>query len=268
MTSLTSSSKDVRYNTSIVKGAALVGEMQKLLENWQPSEPYDAFLSRVQHQDMLGKSTAYRTKDIVRRVFARRLLIPTDKPARLLKQIMQSNLPSSTFNEMLLVYSSRKDPLIHDFILQEFWPAARSGRNILDTDMVRTFLSGATYDGRINPPWSDNVELRVARSILGLLRDVGFLRETQRGRKEIVNYRITDEGTAILARELYESGVSDSSLSEHQDWGLFGLSRTDVLDRLDGIGEERGLIVQRAGSVVRLTWFVKSMEEMINVLAR
>lgn len=268
MTSLTSSSKDVRYTTSIVKGAALVGEMQKLLENWQPSEPYDAFLERVQHQDMLGKSTAYRTKDIVRRVFARRLLIPTDEPARHLKQIMQSNLPSSTFNEMLLVYSSRKDPLIHDFILQEFWPAVRSGRNILDTDTVLTFLSGATYDGRIDPPWSDNVELRVARSILGLLRDVGFLRETQRGRKEIVNYRITDEGTVILARELYESGVSDSSLSEHQDWGLFGLSRTDVLDRLDGIGEERGLIVQRAGSVVRLTWFIRSMEEMVNVLAR
>jgi len=264
----TSSSTDPKYTTSIAKGAALIGEMRKLLENWQPSESYDDFLRRAQHQDLLGKSTAYRTKDIVRRVFARRLLIPTDEPARLLKQIMQSNLPASTFNEMLLVYSSRKDPLIHDFILQEFWPAVRSGRSILDKDMVLTFLSGATYDGRIDPPWSENVELRVARSILGLLRDVGFLRETQRGRKEIVNYRITDEGTVILARELYESGVSDSSLSEHQDWGLFGLSRTDVLDRLDGIGEERGLIVQRAGSVVRLTWFVRSMEEMVNVLAR
>ncbi len=158
--------------------------------------------------------------------------------------------------------------MIHDFILKEFWPAVRSGRNILDTDTVLTFLSSAAYDGRINPPWSDNAELRVARSILGLLRDIGFLREIQRGGKEIVNYRITDEGIAILARELYESGVSDSSLSEHQDWRLFGLSRTDVLDRLDGIGEERGLIVQRAGSVVRLTWFVRSMEEMINVLAR
>ena len=268
MISHTSSSTDPKYTTSIAKGAALIGEMRKLLENWQPSESYDDFLRRAQHQDLLGKLTAYRTKDIVRRVFARRLLNPTDKPARLLKQIMQSNLPPSTFNEMLLVYSSRKDPLIHDFILQEFWPAVRSGRNILDTDTVRTFLSGAACDGRINPPWSDNVELRVARSILGLLRDIGFLREIQRGRKEIVNYRITDEGTVILARELYESGVSDSSLSEHQDWRLFGLSRTDVLDRLDGIGEERGLIVQRAGSVVRLTWFVRSMEEMINVLAR
>lgn len=268
MTSLPSSSKEVRYTTSIAKGAALVGDMQKLLENWQPAEPYDAFLKRVQDQDLLGKSTAYRTKDIVHRVFARRLLNPTDKPAKLLKQIMKSNLPSSTFNEMLLVYSSRKDPLIYDFISQEFWQAVRSGRNVLDSDTVLTFLSGATYGGRINPPWSEKVALRVARSILGLLRDVGFLRELQRGRREIVNYRITDEGTAILARELFESGISDSSLSEHPDWRLFGLSRTDVLDRLDGIGEGRGLIVQRAGSVVRLTWSVRSMEEMVDVLAR
>jgi len=131
-----------------------------------------------------------------------------------------------------------------------------------------SFLSEAHYDGRLDNRWSDKVSVRIARCVLGLLRDVGFLREVVRGRREIVDYRMSDEGAAILARELNEAGVTDSSLCNHPDWGLFGMTPPEVVERLDRIGEHRGLIVQRAGSVVHFTWFVKSIEELIDVLAR
>ena len=41
-----------------------------------------------------------------------------------------------------------------------------------------------------------------------------------------------------------------------------------VYERLDKLGEERGLLIQRAGAVVSITWRVKSMEDFIDVLAR
>lgn len=256
-----------KYTTAISKGAGMVEETRRLLEHWSPAEPLDDFARRVQDEGLLGNATAYRTRDVVRRVFAPRYLRPADKPARILQRILSSGLPGRVFTELLFVFTARQDPLVYDFTVREYWPAVRRGRNVLDTDPMISFLSEARFDGRLDNQWSEKVSVRIARCVLGLLRDVGFLREVVRGRKEIVDYRMSDEGAAVLARELHESGVTDSSLCSHPDWGLFGMAVSEVLERLGALGEDRGMIVQRAGSVVHFTWLVKSVEEMIDVLA-
>jgi len=262
--------KDIQrqYTTAISKGAGMIEETRRLLEHWIPGEPLDEFTRRVQSDGLLGNATAYRTRDIVRRVFSPRYLRPTDKPARILQRILSSGLPGRVFTELLFVFTARRDPLVYDFTVREYWPAVRRGRNVLDTDPMLSFLSEAHYDGRLDNQWSERVSVRIARCVLGLLRDVGFLREVTRGRREIVDYRMSDEGAAVLAKELNKSGVTDSSLCAHPDWGLFGLTASEALEKLDGLGEHRGVIVQRAGAVVHFTWTVNSVEEMINVLAR
>ena len=78
---------------------------------------------------------------------------------------------------------------------------------------------------------------------------------------------LSDEGAAYLARELHDQGLSDSAMCEHPDWGLFGLDRGRVLGRLDNLADQFGLLVQRAGSVVRITWKHASIEELIDDLA-
>lgn len=257
-----------KYSVVIARGAGMFEETRNLLEHWKSDEPLDEFARRVQEEGILDKATAQRTRDLVMRVFAPRYLRPTDRPARILKRILSAGLPRQAFTELVFIYSARQDPLVYDFTVREYWPAVRRGRIVLDTDQVLSFLSEAHFDGRLDNQWSDKVSIRVARSALGLLRDIGFLREVVRGRREIVNYRMSDEGVGILAREINESGITDSSLCSHPDWGLFGMGAPQVLERLDGLGEYRGLIVQRAGSVVNLTWSVKSVEELIDVLAR
>ena len=257
-----------KYSTAISKGAGMVEETRRLLEYWRPGEPLDDFARRVQMEGLLGNATAYRTRDIVRRVFAPRLLRPTDKPARILRHLLRAGLPGRVYTELLFVFTARQDPLVYDFTIREYWAAVRRGRPVMDMDPMVSFLSEAHYDGRLDNQWSEKVSVRIARCVLGLLRDVGFLREVVRGRREIVNYRMSDEGAAILARELNEAGVTDSSLCNHPDWGLFGMTPSEVVERLDAIGEHRGVIVQRAGSVVHFTWVVKSIEELIDVLAR
>ena len=257
-----------KYSTAISKGAGMIDEVRRLLGHWRAGESLEDFTRQVQEEGLLGNSTAYRTRDVVTRVFAPRLLRPTDKPARILQRVLSSGMSGRVFTELLFVFTARQDPLIYDFTTRVYWPAARRGRPVLDTDSMLSFLSEAHYDGRLDNQWSENVSVRIARCVLGLLRDIGFLREAVRGRKEIVNYRMSDEGAAMLARDLHESGTTDSSLCNHPDWVLFGMTPSEVVERLDGIGEHRGVIVQRAGSVVHFTWVVKSFEELIDVLAR
>jgi hypothetical protein len=258
--------QQVIYTTAISKGAAMLEETRRLLECWDPEESLDDFAMRVHKEGLLGNATAYRTKDIVKRVFALRYLKPNNKAAVLLKKILESDLPLRTFNELVFLYSARQDPLIYDFTTDAYWQAVRRGRAAIDTEMVINFLSEASMDGRLENVWSESVSIRIARCIIGILRDIGFVRERVRGRREIVEYRISDEGIAIIARELHEQGVNDSFLGEHPDWGLFGFKPNEILSRLDSLGERRGLIVQHAGSVVRITWSVNSMEGLIDVL--
>jgi BrxA len=246
----------------------MIEETRRLLQHWRSGDPLDDFTRRVQQEGLLGNSTAYRTRDAVTRVFAPRFLRPTDKPARILQKVLSSGLPGRTFTELLFVFTARQDPLVRDFTVREYWPSVRRGRSVMDTDSMVSFLSEAHHDGRLDNRWSETVSIRIARCVLSLLRDVGLLRESVRGRREIVNYRMSDEGAALLARELHESGVTDSSLCNHPDWELFGMTPSEVVETLDGLGEHRGVIVQRAGSVVHFTWVVKSIEELINVLAR
>jgi hypothetical protein len=257
-----------QYSTAISKGAGMIEEVRRLLEHWRPEEPLDRFTQRVQDEGLLGNSTAYRTRDVVTRVFAPRLLRPTDKPARILQRVLSSGISARVFTELLFVFTARQDPLVYDFTTRVYWPAVRRGRPVLETDSMLSFLSEAHYDGRLENQWSESVSIRIARCVLSLLRDVGFLRESVRARKEIVDYRTSDEALALLARELHESGITDSSLCNHPDWELFGMSPTEVVERLDRLGEHRGVIVQRAGSVVHFTWVVKSIEELVDVLAR
>ena len=263
----TGSSADRRYTIALCKGAALVDETRTLVRHWTPGEEIGHFVDRVQRDNVLARVTAYRTKDIVRRVFARRFLVPTDVPARRLKRLMDNGLSRRLFTEVLFLYAARADPLLYDFSAEVFWPACRRRRSTLTTADVIAFIAEATDRGCTERAWSASVQMKIARGVLRTLRDVGFLREERRGRREIVAYHLSDECAAYLAYELHETGLTDSAMSENADWRVFGLDRGRVLSRLDNLGENKGMLVQRAGSVVRVTWKYQSVEDLIDGLA-
>jgi hypothetical protein len=262
----TATGHERRYTIALCKGAALLDETRTLLNHWIPGEEIDQFVDRIQRENALAKATAYRTNDIVRRVFARRFLAPTDSPARRLRRIAQRGLSRKLFAEVLFLYAARADALLYDFTTEVYWPACRRGRATLSTAEVLDFLAEASGDGRIPQAWSSGVQRKIARGVLSTLADVGFLRE-QGGRREVAPYYASDEGIAYLAYELREKGLSDLAISEHQDWQLFGLAESRLLGRLDSLSDVCGLLAQRAGSVLRITWRYQSVEELIDALA-
>lgn len=256
-----------RYTIAICKGAALLDETRTLLSHWQTGESAKAFARRAEAEGLLGKATAHRVRDIVRRVFIPRYLKPDDRPARVMKMILKSNLPPAVFKELVLLYAARNDVLLRDFVVHEFWPSVRRGRPFLDLITVLSFFSKAVVDGKLEKPWSDQVSRKVARGLLGFLREVGFIREASKGKRELIDYRISDDMMIILARILKEDGFTDSAIVDHQDWNVFGLEKNGVLGRLHLIGEEMGLLIQQAGSVVSFNWKINSFADLINALS-
>jgi hypothetical protein len=242
--------------------------MRALLEVWQPGESVGDLLERISERDVLGKQTAQRTQDMVDRVFGPRLLQPDDRAARWLKYFLAADGHPQTFREILFVYQARADDLLYDFTVERFWTACHEGALVLTAADALAFFDQASHLGLLPEPWSQQVQVKVARGLLAALRSYGFLREDTRGRKEIVPYRLSDAGLAYLAHELHFRAVPDGDLVEHPDWALFGLDRTTVLERLDALGAEAGLLVQRAGSVVRISWSHPSMEALIDATTR
>ena len=139
------------YTTAISKGAAMLDETRRLLKYWQPEESLDEFAKKVHEHGLLGNATAYRTRDIVRRVFAPRFLRPTDKPAAILQVVLESGLSARTLTSWYFFYGKARSVGLRFHCLC-FWPAVRRGRFVLDTDEVITFLSEAAMDGRLKTP--------------------------------------------------------------------------------------------------------------------
>jgi hypothetical protein len=69
---------------------------------------------------------------------------------------------------------------------------------------------------------------------------------------------------SYLAYDLHFTGLTDQAVIDHLDWQLFGLKRPQILQALSDIGSKCGLLVQQAGSVVRITWNFASMDEVID----
>jgi hypothetical protein len=75
--------------------------MHTLLRAWQPGESEASLARRALAEDLLGKATAKRARDVVH-VFARRLLIPRDQPARHhLKPLTDGDGPRQVLSDLL-----------------------------------------------------------------------------------------------------------------------------------------------------------------------
>ena len=257
-----------RYTIAVCKGTAFLEETKALLQAWHPGESTSEFRDRVLREDLLGRMTAYRASDIVRRVFAWRLLRPDNRPAILLKRLLEQGQPGQLFSDLCLLYAARNDDLIRDAVSHLYWPALSEGRLSLSPAYVVEFLRQAEQDGRVPEPWSEQVKLKVARGVLKAMTNFGLLREVGRGKRELVHFHPTDRTIVYLAYDIHFTGSTDGGVVDHRDWALFGLRAADVTSAIDRLSGEGWWLAQVAGSVVRVTWKYASMEEVVDALAR
>ena len=256
------------YAVRIAKGAGLIAETRDLLRAWHPDESAAALAERVLETDLLGKSTARRVKDIVQRVFAPRYLYPEGCPALYLKKLVERHTMGDWFRDLCLLYTARANRLVRDSITVLLRNARDEGRFELSLDAVVSFLREASQNGMMAHAWSPEVRKRVARVLLKVLTEFGFLTQRRRGTRDIRNFRPHPMAITYLALDLHFRGATDAAVTAHPDWQLWWLDEPMVREYLDDLSRLGLWVFQAAGAVVRITWHVSSMDEAIDVLAR
>jgi hypothetical protein len=256
------------YTLALLKGRALVPETRALLKTWEPGESAASLAARTLREDILGRATARRALDIVQ-VFARRLLQPTDAPARHLKPLTRAGTgaPRQIFSDLLFYYVARQDDLLWDFTVKRYWPAVREGRLTIANREVADLIWEAEQDGRIARSWSAESKRELVGRVLGTLSDFGLLEPLKPGRRKVAQYRVADGTVLSLAHLLHEQGVPDGLLADQPPWSLFGLAPDDVWGRLELLAGDGWLVVQRAGQVARVTWKYAHAEDVSHALA-
>jgi hypothetical protein len=267
MNSIISNDEAESYTIRVSKGAALIAETRLLLREWNPGEDTGAFAARVLSRDLLGKATARRVHDIVQRCFAPRYLAPPGCPARHLKRLIEERPSGDWFRDLCLIYCARADRLVRDAISVFLADAREEGRLTLTVEAAIAFLVEAERNGMMSKPWATETKRKIARGLLKLLAEFGLLSNDSRKAKEIRVFNPHPLAVAYLAFEMHFSGITDASIPEDDDWSLWLLNRESVRERLDELSRYGLWVFQAAGSVVRISWNVSSMEEAVDVLA-
>lgn len=255
------------YTTQLQAGLGLVSETKALLELWSPglsvSQLYQAALDSGRFPTM----TARRLRNIVAECFAPRYMAAGGAPAAHLKCLSEA-LSTADLAQLMLVFTSRANPILGDFIREVFWARYAGGYAELGNDDARAFVERAIDDGKTVKRWSETTVRRVSAYLTGCCADYGMLERGLRSTRRILPFRIAPSVAAYLAYELHFSGVGDNALLAHEDWQLFGLAREDVLEEIKRLSLKGLLIVQAAGEVIRISWKLQDMETLCNVLAQ
>lgn len=210
--------------------------------------------------------SARRLKNMVIEAFAPRFLVDGGQPARFLKQV-EGRIGATDFRHLLLIYTSRANPVLGDFIRQVYWGRYAGGFDVVLKDDAHAFVARAVADGKTRSRWSDITIIRVSQYVMGACADFGLLGTMRGGGRIILPFRITPTVSSFLAHDLHFRGQGDNAIVHHPDWALFGLETADVLDELKRLSLRGQFILQSAGNVTHIAWGLKSWGDLPDVVA-
>lgn len=257
----------VPYTTQLGAGLGMISETQILLELWQEGMDV-ASLNRIALESgRFPNMSARRLRNVVAECFTPRFLREGAKPATLLKTLAPL-LSSREFEQLLFVFTCSANPIFADFVREVYWNRYASGRDTLSNREAHDFVTRAVQEGKTSTRWSPEMIERVAGYLTRCCADFGLLEPGVKKSRRLLPYRIQPRVAAILAYELHYSGQTDDLVIADNCWGLFGMDRTDVLDELRRLALKNLLIVQTAGSLTRISWQYRNLEELAHALAQ
>ena len=141
-------------------------------------------------------------------------------------------------------------------------------RGLVDIN-VKNFQRSITRwsdEGQTTGPWSESTVAHAVRGLLSALRDFGVLQGAVN--KKIAPAYFPIESFAYVVFYLKQHQPSGAKLIELPEWKLFFLSR-DGVERFLFEAHQRALLEYHvAGSVTRLTFPARTLEEYANVLTK
>lgn len=254
----------IRYTSKIIKAGALVGDTKTLLSHWDVNDSIEKNLDRVQRENVFGKASRSRVKDILA-IFRQRYL--AEEPVtRALVTLVQGRFPRAALERLFYFHSARADRLLQDAVTEILAPM--QARGLVDVSVIdfQRHLEKWMDEGKTHGHWSPITITRVAQELLAALRDFGVLQGV--GHKKIAPVYLPIESFAYVMFYLKLRQPSGAKLIGLTDWKLFFLSREGVERFLFEAHQRELLEYHVAGSVTRLTFPAETLEEYANVLAQ
>lgn len=249
------------FTVNIQKGGALLNDVHRLVEMWNPFESTDVNLRRIADENLLGKATRRRLDDVLLRCLVPRFVTPGPQVIAALKDLLRDQ---SAFVDAAYYETSRDEDLLAVFVEGPCFDWYQVGRLRVTIDDTTAWLAEQATAGTL-PEWSPTVRTKVGRGLLAALRDFGVLNGARI--KRFATPRLSLRGFAYVAFRLREQGASSTSIESSRVWRRWLLGPERVDDFLHQAAQAGVLTYSRAGTAVRIDWHVSSVEEAIRATA-
>ncbi len=254
-----------KYSTNLTKNRALIVETIKIFQEYNEGMSFVELEQQVISTGLLSPLSTNRITSILRLGLKPRYFQDVNITNRIKKL---TAVTYQDFIQLLYLYTARTDALLYDFAIQVYKQRIEEGRTQISKEEVTRFLREAVQNGFIKKEWNIDMQEYVIQGLFQTLVDFGFLKKTIGEIRLFVPFSPSDRILLYLAYELHFSGLSDLSVVNHSDWGLFLLSKDRVLMSFKKMDFQNHLILQQAADVLQITWNYKSMDEVINAILR
>lgn len=127
------------YTTQLQAGLGLVNETRDLLGLWSPGVTAGQLHDIALHSGRFPEITSRRLRNIVAECFAPRYLTANGEPALHLKKL-SAELPATELVQLMLVFTSRANPILGDFIRNVYWARYAGGYQEVSSEDARAFV--------------------------------------------------------------------------------------------------------------------------------
>jgi hypothetical protein len=158
------------YTTQLQAGLGLIDETRTLLDLWTVGMSANQLHQVALASGRFPTVTPRRLRNIVVECFAPRYLVAGGTPAMHLKRLAPT-ISTVDLTQFLLVFTSRANPILADFVRQVYWARYAGGHTRITNDDARVFVECGIDDGKTSKRWSETTIRRVAAYLTGCCAD-------------------------------------------------------------------------------------------------
>jgi len=251
------------YTSKIIKAGALIADTKTLLAHWDETLSVAENLEQSQKNNIFGKASRSRVKDILT-IFRQRYLT-AESVTKALVALVNSNFPAEGLNSILYFHATQSDRLLYDTVTDLLASMHRVGRQDISVNDVKNWIGFQIVQGKTQGQWSSATVTRCAVALLSTLRDFGILQGAVK--KRLAPIYLPVEAFAYIALYLRQNQPSGLKLIHAKEWELFFLSSKAVEQFFMEAHQHRLLEYYAAGSVIRITFPTESLQEYACVIA-
>lgn len=252
------------YTARLQKGGAVLDEMRIIVRSWSDSESWEEQSRRIIGENILGKRSRSRAKDVYTRVFSHRFLKGNPLNAwKIVRALEDVNAPLEILTPVYYWITARSDELLYDFIIDDIMPRSRSHDQTIRVEETAAWLRNS-LSGQ-GQKWADSVIPKMSRALLAALRDFGILEGARK--KKIAPVFLPVESFAYLAFSVSKLGKSGTALVGNPDWNLFLMGKPFV-ERMFIEAHQKGFLrYDAAGNLYRIEFDVDTYKDMADVIS-